>query len=136
MRTTNSLGPFFFTSVGSFECDFNIEGLLSNLTFSDVCVQSISGRAIDVTVKTLMSDTMFFVSRKSNFSKGISLFSLQPHFHQIFPLRVFNMRYEMSSVFACLSISTKCSTLDGNHLSFFPVWINYLFANLYLLSNR
>ena len=49
--------------------DFNVEGLLSNLTFSDVCVQSISGRAIDVAVKTLMSDTMFFVSHKSNLSK-------------------------------------------------------------------
>ena len=56
-----------------FEYDLNIVGLLSNLTFSDVCVQSISGRAIDVAVKTLMSDTMFFVSHKSNLSKAISV---------------------------------------------------------------
>ena len=84
--------------MGSFEYDFNIEGLLTNLTFSAVCVQSISGRAIDVTVKTLMSDTMFFVSRKSNFSKSISVFCPQPHFHQIvpnhFPLGVFNIKHE------------------------------------------
>ena len=62
-----------FASVASIEYDFNVEGLLSNLTFSDVCVQSISGRAIDVAVKTLMSDTMFFVSHKSNLPKSISV---------------------------------------------------------------
>ena len=131
-----------------FEYDLNIVGLLSNLTFSDVCVQSISGRAIDVAVKTLMSDTMFFVSHKSNLSKAISvlLFAISMrrancNVHQIwlkkkrFLVHFANWPF-LFWTWTChlvITVPFGVSILlrnDQLHL----VWINYLFANLYFLS--
>ena len=61
-----------------------------------------------------------------NFFKNSSLLVMPPFPN--FPIG------DMNSSPLVILYFYKCSFLDA--LSFFPVWINYLFANLYLLLNR